>query len=212
MLTPNTFSILLVEDHRIFREMCRSVLSQAGFHVCGEAKDGLEAIQLATFLRPGIILMDIHMKTISGFEACREIKKIVPGVKVIFLSMYALPAYVKKTKDCGGHGYLSKGASVEELVEAITRVKAGEPFVSSQIENEQPVLPEPGSDVQVEYQLTKREIEIIELVKKGYSSKRIAETLFVSQHTVEMHRHNIFKKLKVANVASLIQFASDNCL
>ena len=211
-MAAKQISILLADDHKIFREMCRSVLSRVPFFtVIGEAEDGLIGIETARTLRPDVVLMDIQMKIITGFEACRQIRKCVPGAKVIMLSMYNLPAYVKKMKEHGGSGYLTKNTSIEELTEAIVTVASGKSYVTSLIE---PYTEEITATIQNQSkdQLTKREVEIVSLVKNGFTSKQIAQTLFVSPSTVEMHRYNIFKKLKVANIAALIQYAFENGL
>lgn len=181
------------------------ILRDERFFVCAEAADGNQAIELAKLKRPDVILMDISMTPMDGFEATRQIRKYCPGSKVLGISMYAFPAYAKKIIAAGAKGYLTKNSPVEEMLTAIYQVSKGEFFMCSQI-REQLEASEKQSEEGNTYSLTKRELEIIGLIKGGLSSKEIASHLNLSLNTIDIHRHHIFRKLKIKNLVALMNF------
>ncbi len=188
--------------------------SDPRFQIVGETSAGDEAIELAKTRKPQIVLMDVNMTPVNGFDATRQIRKYSPGSKVIGISMYTMPAYAKRMLQMGAMGYVTKNSSKDEMIEAIVEVNNGNKYVCGEVkdilahqelEDEKSSLP----DMNV---LSRREIEIVQLIREGMSSKEIARLLDISLKTVEVHRYNILKKLSLKNTASLVNFINSHGL
>lgn len=209
----NKISIQIADDHKLIRETWSYILElDERLEVVAQSSDGGEAIRHAVEVKPDIILMDINMVPVSGLDATREILQLLPGVKIIGVSMHSQPAYAKQMMKIGAMGYVTKNSSREEMIEAILSVYAGKKYICEEIKNiiSQQVLNEessPGVSV-----LSEREIQIIRLIKEGMSSKEISTILEISVKTVEAHRHNILKKLNLKNTAALINFINNSSL
>jgi DNA-binding NarL/FixJ family response regulator len=201
-------SVLIADDHKLIRETWSFILNNdARFQVIAECGDSEQAVEMARVKRPQIVLMDINMMPISGFEATERIRKVSPGSKVIGVSMHSQPAYAKKMLQIGAKGYVTKNSSKEEMILAIMEVQQGNKYICEEIKNNiSELILEENKDVPNVNALTEREIQIINLIKEGQSSKEIAATLNISLKTVEVHRHNVLKKLKLKNSASLVNF------
>ena len=204
-------SILIADDHKLIRETWSFILNNdARFIVIAECGDSEQAVEMARTKKPQIVLMDINMTPISGFEATEKIRKVSPGSKVIGVSMHSQPAYAKKILQIGARGYVTKNSSKEEMITAILEVHAGNKYICDEIKNNiSELVLEENKDVPNVNALTEREIQIINLIKEGQSSKEIALSLNISLKTVEVHRHNILKKLKLKNSASLVNFINN---
>jgi len=205
-------SILIADDHKLIRETWSYILnSDARFQVVGECGDAQEAVELARTKRPHVVLMDINMTPFSGLEATQRIRKISPGSKVIGVSMHSQPAYAKKMLQMGARGYVTKNSSKEEMIKAILEVNHGNKYICDEIKNiiSEQLLDEKEDSPNINA-LTEREMQIINFIKEGLSSKEIATSLNISLKTVEVHRHNILKKLKLKNSASLVNFINTN--
>ena len=204
-------SILIADDHKLIRETWSFILNNdARFMVGGECGASEQAVEMARTKKPQIVLMDINMTPISGFEATEKIRKVSPGSKVIGVSMHSQPAYAKKMLQIGARGYVTKNSSKEEMITAILEVHAGNKYICDEIKNNiSELVLEENKDVPNVNALTEREIQIINLIKEGQSSKEIALSLNISLKTVEVHRHNILKKLKLKNSASLVNFINN---
>jgi DNA-binding NarL/FixJ family response regulator len=201
-------TILLVDDHRLLRESWYGILnSDSHFSVVGDTGDGNEAIKMAKKLKPDIVLMDINMTPVDGFEVTRQIYKSGSGSRVIGLTMYNNVISAKRLLALGAMGYLTKNSSKEEMKEAIIEVKSGKKYICTEIKNvlAQQELEE-GTELSLVKSLSKREIEIVQYVKKGFSSREIALLLEIGVKTVEVHRYNILRKLHLKNSASLMNF------
>src|SRR5688500_11982627 len=158
-----------------------------------------------------MILMDINMMQIYGFEETEKIRKVSPASKIIGVSMHSQPAYAKKMLQIGARGYVTKNSSKEEMLEAIMQVHNGNKYICDEIKNNiSELILEENKDVPNVNALTEREIQIINLIKEGQSSKEIANVLNISLKTVEVHRHNVLKKLKLKNAASLVNFINQS--
>lgn len=206
-------SVLIADDHKLIRETWSYILnSDPRFHVIAECGDAADAVELAKNKRPNIILMDINMAPFSGFEATEKIRKYAPGSKIIGVSMHSQPAYAKKMLQVGARGYVTKNSSKEEMIKAIMEVYGGNKFICEEIKNiiSDQLLTDPQTDMPNINALTEREIQIINYIKEGSSSKEIATALNISLKTVEVHRHNILKKLKLKNSASLVNFINSS--
>lgn len=208
-------TILLVDDHKLIRDSwCFILNSDPRFRVIGETSGGDEAIKLAKIRKPQIVLMDVNMTPVNGFDATRQIRKLSPNSKVIGISMYTMPAYAKRMLQMGAMGYVTKNSSKDEMFEAIVEVNNGKKYVCDEVKDilahqelEDEGVRHPDMNV-----LSQREIEIVQLIREGMSSKEIARRLDISLKTVEVHRHNILKKLSLKNTASLVNFVNSHGL
>ncbi|MBS1915750.1 MAG: response regulator transcription factor [Bacteroidetes bacterium] len=200
--------ILIADDHKLLCELWTIILSEdKRFSVIGNCEDGRQAIELSQQLKPDIVIMDINMLHVSGVEATEEITRAVPSVKVIGVSAFAVPKYARQMILAGAKGYVTKNSSKEELINAIMQVHSGKKYICEEIKellseeafsDEKPAV---NADA-----LTDRELEVIEEIKRGLSSREIAMSMNISMKTVEVHRHNILKKLNMRNSAALINF------
>jgi two-component system invasion response regulator UvrY len=207
-------TILIVDDHKLVRETWSFILhAHPGFSVVGEAGSAEEGIELARTLQPQVIIMDINLPGINGIEATQQIRRLAPGIKVLGVSLHTQPTYAKKMMQMGASGYVTKNSSREEMFRAIQEVSGGRKYVCEEIKHiltEQVMSAEESpSDI---YSLSARELEVISRLKKGYSSKEIAAELHISLKTVEVHRYNILRKLKLKNTAALVNYMNSNYL
>jgi two-component system invasion response regulator UvrY len=207
-------SILIVDDHTLIRETWSFLLGRnENFEVIAEVGDGQKAIEIARDKRPNIVLLDINMAPLNGFDVLKMIRKLSPGSKVIGVSMHSQPAYAKKMLRLGAKGYVTKNSPRQEMLDAIGEVTKGNIYVCQEVKNilsEQMLGDEEGATGL--NQLSEREMEVINQIRDGLSSKEIADKLGISIKTVEVHRHNILKKLKVKNTASLINYINSSGL
>jgi len=204
----NKIRILIADDHKLIRETWSYILdSDPRFQVIAECGDAEEAVNLAKLKHPDVVLMDINMTPFSGLEATQKIRKISPASRIIGVSMHSQPAYAKKMLQMGARGYVTKNSSKEEMIQAILEVHQGNKYICDEIKNiiSDQLLEEKENSPNINI-LTEREMQIINLIKEGLSSKEIANNLNISLKTVEVHRHNILKKLKLKNSASLVNF------
>lgn len=202
-------SILLVDDHRLIRDSWSFILnSDPRFEVIGETSNGEEAIRIAREKRPDIILMDVNMTPVNGFDATKQIRKFSPGSRIIGVSMHSMPAYAKRMLQLGAMGYVTKNSSKDEMITAVLEVHNGHKFICDEVKTilAQQELEEGSSTTNDLNNLSRRELDIINLIKEGHSSKEIALKLDISLKTVEVHRYNILKKLNLKNTASLVNF------
>jgi DNA-binding NarL/FixJ family response regulator len=204
----NKITILLVDDHKLIRESWSFILnSDPRFRVIGETSNAEEAVEIARDKKPSIVLMDINMSPVNGFEATKLVRKFSPGAKIIGISMHSMPAYARRMLQMGAMGYVTKNSSKDELLMAITEVNSGKKYVCEEVKNilAQQELVEEGitPDMNV---LSRREIDVVQLIKEGLSSKEIAIRLDITLKTVEVHRYNILKKLNLKNTAALVNF------
>jgi two-component system invasion response regulator UvrY len=207
-------NILITDDHTLVRESWVLLLNaDCRFNVIAQCGSGEEAVELARNLRPDIVIMDINLPGINGFEATTQIRKFSPGSKVLGVSLHTQPAYVRKMIRSGATGYVTKNSSQEEMFNAIVEIHNNRKYICKQIKNilsEQAMNPDdqPGGL----HSLSKRELHIISYIKNGYSSREIADSINISVKTVEVHRYNILKKLDLPNVAALVNFINHNQL
>jgi len=214
MIAVNTITVMLVDDHHLLLDLLEKVLSKyPDISVVEKVSTGEHALAYCSKHRPNIILQDIHLGAEDGFEITSQIRKTYPGTRSIGLSMFAQPAYAKKFFRAGGSGYVTKSSPMEELVEAIRIVRSGETYLCRQIReacNGEDI--ERAASSNAAALLSLREIEIIQMIREGDTSKEIAEKLFLAPKTVELHRSNILNKLNIKNTAALIAFAYKNCI
>lgn len=207
-------TVLIVDDHTLIRETWSFLLGRnENFEVIAEVGDGQKAIDIARDKRPNIVLLDINMTPLNGFDVLKMVRKQSPGSKVIAVSMHSQPAYAKKMLRMGAKGYITKNSPRQEMLDAIMEVQNGNTYICQEVKNilSDQMLSEEDTAAGLN-QLSEREIEVINQIRDGLSSKEIADRLAISIKTVEVHRHNILKKLKVKNTASLINYINSSGL
>jgi len=207
-------TILIADDHTLVRETWSFILNtDERFKVVAESGSGEEAVELARQMRPDVVIMDINLPGINGIEATQLIRKYSPASKILGVSLHTQPTYARKMMQKGAMGYVTKNSSREEMFRAITEVQQGRRYICQEIKNilsEQVINGEDQSNgVNA---LSQREIEIIQFIKKGFSSKEIAESLDISVKTVEVHRYNVLKKLNLKNAAALVNYINNSQL
>jgi DNA-binding NarL/FixJ family response regulator len=197
-------AVLLVDDHVLVRRGFRRMLEDdPQIEVVGEAGDGNEAVAQATLLKPRVVVMDFALPSMNGAMATRLIRKALPAVEVLMLSMHEEPSYVRTCLDAGARGYLLKNAVDLELVEAVKQVAAGIEVLDPRLSK----LPNQGAPT-----LTTRELEVLQLIVHGKSNKEIAMVLGVSANTIAVHRANLMQTLGIHNTAELVVYAIRNGL
>jgi two-component system response regulator NreC len=202
--------LLLCDDHALFRAGMKAVLhEQPGLDVAGEAGDGQAALDEVERLRPDVVLMDIEMPRLNGFDATRRITQAHKEVKVLILTMYAEEHLVARCLEAGASGYVLKDVPVSQLVYAIEAVARGERYLSPRAM--ETVLDDQGQRLErgrTKYDLlTDREREVLKLLADGLSVKEVASRLDRSVKTAEVHKYNLMRKLGVHDRAGLVKYA-----
>jgi DNA-binding NarL/FixJ family response regulator len=205
-------SVVIAEDHTVVREGLRAILHSAGdVEVVGEAENGREAVRLASQKQPDVILLDLMMPLLNGFEATKQITREAPKTRILMLSSYSDPDRVQELLDMGIAGYLVKQSAADELVQAIREVRRGQRYLSPSLAK---ALAPPrsrvtsGARVITEREhLTPRELEVLHLIAEGYANKQIADQLKISIKTVEKHRQAVMDKLNIHEIAGLTRYA-----
>lgn|SRR5689334_9796454 len=205
-------TILIADDHTLVRETWSYILnSDPRFSVIAESGSGEEAIEMSKKLRPKVVIMDINLPGMNGIEATELIRKYSPGTKILGVSLHTQPAYARKMMKKGASGYVTKNSSREEMFTAIVEIQNDRKYICNEIKNilsQQVLAGDESTDVL--NSLSHRELEVISLIRKGDSSKEIAESLFISVKTVEVHRYNILRKLKLNNTAALVNYVNQH--
>jgi DNA-binding NarL/FixJ family response regulator len=205
--------IILADDHPFLMEGIITVLKNIpDIEITATAQNGFELMNLVEKHRPGIVLLDLNMPGIDGMQCLKRIKASYANIKVLVLTNYSQPQLIEEVMQMEADGYLVKNSSASELKNAIAEIVKGNKYFPYP---KQELLPADSyffDEFLKKYQLTKREVEIIQLVCKEMTTKEIANNLFLSELTINTHRRNIFKKLDIKNVAGLINFARQNQL
>ena len=210
---PDMIKILIADDHKLIRETWTYILNRdSRFKVIGSCSNSEDAVKMTEEIHPNVVLMDINMVPFSGIEATRQIKELLPETHVIGVTMHSQPAFAKKMLQFGASGYVTKNSSREEMVTAILEVSKGNKFVCEEIKDLLADNIEDQATNLAVNTLTEREMDVINLIRQGSSSKDISQKLEISIKTVEVHRHNILKKLKLKNAASLIHFMNTSSM
>ena len=213
-MSANVLRILIADDHEVARSGIRSVLeSRQGWEVCGEGKDGREAVELAAKLKPDIILMDIGMPNLNGLDAARQILATAPDTRILILTMHDTEQVVREVLSAGARGFLLKSDAGRDLVTAVEALQHHRTFFTTKVA--QMVLdgflhPESEAEKSSKHLLTPREREVIQLLAEGKTSKEVAVALNLSVKTAETHRTNLMRKLDLHSVADLTLYAVRN--
>ncbi|MEU7907411.1 response regulator transcription factor [Actinoplanes sp. NPDC049118] len=211
MTMPQPTRILLADDHALVRRGIRLILdNEPDLAVIAEATDGAEAIEFARAEEPDLAILDIAMPRLTGLQAARELTRTLPGLRVLFLTMYDNEQYFFEALRVGAAGYVLKSVADRDLVEACRAAMRDEPFlypgavtalIRTYLERARDGETPPARTI------TDREEEVLKLVAEGHSTKQIAELLFISVKTVERHRSNILQKLGLRDRLELTRYA-----
>ncbi|HEY3289441.1 MAG TPA: response regulator transcription factor [Anaerolineae bacterium] len=199
--------LLLADDHPVLREgMADLLMQRANIEVVGQASTGQQAVELAHILKPDVILMDIEMPTVSGIEATRQIRALLPEVQVLILSGFDDEEYVRSAVKVGASGFMLKTSSADQIAKAVEQIYEGNLAIST---NTGPGAMQSGaskrnsaadgSNQQMDYELTDRELEVLRLLALGLTNRNIAKTLSISDRTVQAHLTHIFAKMGVTS-------------
>lgn len=200
-------NILIADDHSIVADGIAAVLSTSDkFNVIGVVDNGKKVLDQVQNGLVDLVLIDINMPVMNGIECTRKIKESHPNVKVIFITMYNRKQFIRELFEIGADGCILKNNTGKDLLGAIDRVVSGKTYFDQL--NDFIDAPKEFK----EFRLSQREIEIIELIAEGSTSKEISNRLFISEHTVKTHRKNIFQKTNVTDADQLIQWAMNNKL
>jgi DNA-binding NarL/FixJ family response regulator len=202
--------IIIVDDHLIFRQGLKSLITAENFAtVIGEASNGKEFLELLSFLKPDLVLMDIDMPHMNGIDATQRALEIIPDLKIIIFTMFGDEEYYYKMIDLGVKGFILKSSGINELEKAIHDVMIGESFFSNELLRKiinnfsrRNVQKQPESAT-----LTERELEILQQICLGLNNEEIAQKLFISATTVKTHRSNLLEKTACKNTPGLILYA-----
>ena len=215
--------ILIADDHEVARQGIRALLeAHSGWEVCAEAKDGREAVELATSMNPHLILLDIGMPNLNGLEAARQILASFPDIPILILTMHDSDQVVREVLRAGARGFLLKSDAGRDLVAAVEALLLHRTFFTNRVS--QMVLNgfldrdvsesrDPGTEKKEDETaaiLTGREREVIQLLAEGKTSKEVAVALHLSVKTAETHRTNLMRKLGLHSVADLTRYAVRN--
>ncbi|HTZ09350.1 MAG TPA: response regulator transcription factor [Acidimicrobiales bacterium] len=204
--------VVIVDDHEVLRAGTRQVLETApDIVVVGEADDGETALAMVRDLEPDVVLVDIRLPGHSGIEVARRVSAGFPGTKVVILSAYDDPEYLREALAAGVAGYLLKTMPRDELINAVRAAGLGTTVLDAAVSSHltRPARASSGGDVA---SLTTRERQVVELVADGLANKTIAARLGISARTIEGHLNHIFAKLGVASRTELVRFALANNL
>ncbi|WP_447969211.1 response regulator [Nitrospira sp. M1] len=203
--------ILLADDHTLIAEGV-SKLIESEFDLIGIIQDGQTLIREIRTLAPDVLLLDISLPSLNGFDAAQRIKTILPSLRIIFLTMHTDPSFVNDATAVGASGYVVKQSAASELILAIREVLDGRTYYSPSIADDSSkqslssTISERRHSSDLE-QLTPRQREILQLVAEGRSNKEIAATLSLSLKTVEFHKHRMMRRLNLHTTAELTKLA-----
>ncbi len=202
--------IIIVDDHKLFNEGIKRILA-VDFDVVAQIYDGKEAIHAVQKYNPDLVLLDINLPNRKGLEIGQEIIKDFQNTKVVFLSMYSEAGFVQSAREMKADGYILKDTESEDLILAVNKILKGERYFDKKLDSEKYNLHHDDYFAKT-YALSKREVEVISLVKNGFSSEEIAQKLYLSFETVRSHRKNIYLKLGINKLSDLILFANEHSL
>jgi DNA-binding NarL/FixJ family response regulator len=208
MTNETTINVLIADDHPMIIDGLRMSLSNVSeVKIVADASDGESVVEALRKYPIDVILLDINMPGLNGFDTLRKIKPIFPNVKILILSMYGMPEFIRSVIKGGASGYLLKNTGKDELIEAIQKAQKGEIYYSRDVRQ---ILKNEETSPTSSVHLTRREKEILRLIAMEKTTSEIADELFISTHTVDTHRKNLLSKLNVKNAAGLVKFALEN--
>lgn len=211
MSVQSRIGVLIVDDHHLVRTGIATLInSELDMEVIGEASCGSEAVDAAGALQPEVVLMDISMPGMDGFEATEKIHASNPGIRVLVLTQYEHEEYVKRMVQVGASGYILKNSLLDDLRKAIRVVAGGDCFYAPSISRfmiDSYVRDVTGQSMQKPIFLTNRETQILQLIAEGLTTGEISQRLGISPRTVEFHRANLTEKVGVRDTVGLVKYA-----
>ena len=209
--------VLVVDDQQLIRDGIASMLDiQDGIEVLGTAKNGQDALEQASSLKPDIVLMDIHMPVMDGITATEKLRRQLPDSQVVMLTTFDDESYIIRSLQAGACGYLLKDIPVDDLAQAVKLAHTGvyqlAPEVAGKLVGNLKVADESKNQKSLEIDLTKRELEVLKLIASGATNREIAEQLFVSQGTVKNHVSSILNRLGLRDRMQAALFAIEHDL
>ena len=201
-------NVLLVDDHDLVRIGIRRLLSDVkGVKVIGEAKSGEEAVRVARELKPHVVLMDVKMPGIGGLEATRKLLRADPLVKIIAVTIYGDEPFPSRLLQAGAAGYITKGSSLEEMVQAIRTVFAGQRYISPEVAQQLALKHLSDQEISPFDSLSERELQVMIMITNGMKVQEISDKLCLSPKTVNSYRYRLFEKLTVNSDVELTHLA-----
>jgi DNA-binding NarL/FixJ family response regulator len=205
-MTGEKLAVIIADDHTLFiNGLCLLLQNEPDIEIMNIAANGKELLGLLHTNTPDLILLDINMPGINGFEALKRIKSFYPKIKVIMLSTYNEEHLIEKAKAGGANGYLFKNAEKSELLQVMRLIGQGQ----SCFPYKQPIMNSVFDESDAflkQFQLTKREAELLQFIKQNFTNQQMADHLHLSIYTVETHRKNIMQKLNLKNPVELTKF------
>ena len=210
----NPVRIMVADDHEVVRRgVCALLEGHAGFQVCDEAVDGREAVEKAKRSLPDVVILDLGMPGLNGFDAARQIRKVSPASEVLILTMHESEQVIREVLAAGARGYVLKSDAGRDLVAAVEALSRHKTFFTSSVAEmvlQKYLEGKPESAGQEVSSLTPREREVVQLVAEGRTNKEVATALNISVKTAETHRTNIMRKLDCHSLSDLVRYAIRN--
>jgi DNA-binding NarL/FixJ family response regulator len=212
--------ILIADDHEVVRQGIVGMLtSRRDWEVCGQASDGREAIKMIEKLKPDLVILDITMPGLNGIDTARQVRKLMPDIKILIYSMHYAERLVQEVFQAGADGYVLKTDAGKHLVQSIETIMSGQRFVSSKVSEvifegflrgSSGASPSGEPAQSTEERLSARERETVQLLAEGKSNKEVAAILGISPKTAETHRATIMRKLGLSTFSDLVRYAVRN--
>ena len=210
--------LLIADDHEVVRRGIRALLeTEPGWTTCGEAANGREAVEMAVSATPDVVILDVSMPELNGFEATRQIRKALPQCEVLILTMHDSEQVLRESLAAGARGYVLKSDAGRTLVAAVDALRQHKSFLTPTAADlvlaDYRRHEDPAATAEVPHlRLTPREREVVQLLAEGKSTKGVARTLGISAKTADTHRTNVMRKLRLHSQAELVRYAIRNNL
>lgn len=198
--------VILADDHQIVRQSLKLLLEREGLKIVGEASNGQEAVKIAESLHPDVAVLDVSMSVLNGIDAAKEIQKVSPQTKTVFLTVHDEDPYLLDALRVGAKGYVVKTHAAENLVQAIREASRGGVYLSPEVSRAVVQAYQNKTELSAE-PLSPRERQVLQLIAEGKTTKEVAGVLNISVKTAETHRTRIMEKLDIHETAGLVRYA-----
>ncbi|HEV2617168.1 MAG: response regulator transcription factor [Candidatus Acidiferrales bacterium] len=198
--------VILADDHQIVRQSLKVLLEREGLKIVGEASNGQEAVKIAESLHPDVAVLDVSMSVLNGIDAAKEIQKVSPQTKTVFLTVHDEDPYLLDALRVGAKGYVVKTHAAENLVQAIREASRGGVYLSPEVSRAVVQAYQNKTELSAE-PLSPRERQVLQLIAEGKTTKEVAGVLNISVKTAETHRTRIMEKLDIHETAGLVRYA-----
>jgi len=202
--------VVVADDHTVVRQgLCALLSAQSDLTVVGQTGEGLEVVDLVAKHKPDVLVLDLMLPNVSGFDIARQVAKLHPRCRVLILSMHATKAYVAEALRCGAAGYALKASDATEILRAIQEIAAGRRYLPPSMSEAdlEPYETRDSGEFDPYDTLTGRERQVLKMVAEGLTNAAVADKLSISPRTVEIHRANAMRKLDLQNHAALVRYA-----